>query len=487
MNKFGIAVFLIIFFAFILRFYNYENRWGLAYDQAHDALVARYALDSNRIPLLGPFSSAGAFQTGGEWYWFLMVGVGLYPGFALMPWIFLTGIYVSFVYLIIKLGTEMVDKKFGLIVGILSAFSTAQIAQSTNLTNQGPLAIISLLALWLMIKYVRTRSINSIFLLGFFVGLGASIHLQGIALIFLPLFTILFAGIPSKKIGLLYFLIGLIMPWLPVFISDLNNNFINFISMTNYYFHDQYLVSLDVLGRRWLTYAGIFWPNVWAHVIGGQMIIGYITIFITGAIFLYGILKKKISKEWYIILASFFCIIVIIRYTRTPLYYSYIVFLHPFVLMLTGLAVYFLYKSKKILGIVALAILLIGSSIENVRQINSERNFTSILVNDWKSTLLKKYPNKKFALYDYMHKTVDKSLPLTLFLDSDSKIDDKGMKIGLVINASKLRPKRPIINGKEGDHQIVNLESSTSAQLKRDGWAFVNPSSIYKTTEEWYD
>ena len=77
-------------------------------------------------------------------------------------------------------------------------------------------------------------------------------------------------------------------------------------------------------------------------------------------------------------------------------------------------------------------------------------------------------------------------MPLVLFLDSDSQTDDDGMKIGLLIEANKLRLKRTVINGNEGGHQIVNLNSSTSAQLENEGWVFVNPSAIYKSTEEWY-
>jgi len=484
---FRICVFSIVLLSLFFRFYNYEYRWGLAYDQAHDALVARYALESHKIPLLGPFSSAGPFQTGGEWYWFVMAGVALYPNSVITPWILITTAYVVFVYLMIRLGTELVNRKFGIIVGLLSAFSTAQIAQSTNLTNQAPLAIISLFGLWSMIKFVRKRNINYIFLLGFFVSLAANIHLQGVGLIFLPLFTLLFVGLPARKKELIYLFIGLILPWLPVFISELNHNFFNFTNMFNYYLHDQYKISLDVLGRRWLTYAGVFWPNAWAHVIGGHVIIGYATTFALGVVFLHELFKKRISKEWYIIFVSFFCMVVVLRYTRTPLFYSYIVFLHPFIIILTSWVVYLLYKSKRGLGMTALVFLLVGSSKENIAQINTEGNYTSMYVQEWKKTLLAKFPNRKFALYDYKYKTVDKSLPLTLFLDSASRIEDDGMKIGLLIGASRLRPKRRIINGNEGAHQIVDLNSSTSAQLEDEGWVFVNPSAIYKSTEEWHD
>ena len=135
-HRFGVCVFFILIFATVLRFYNYENRWGLAYDQAHDSIVARYALENYKTPLVGPFSSAGPFQTGGEWYWFIMVATVFYPNAVITPWVVLTLLHVLFVLLIIFVGKELVNKKFGLIVGLLATVSTAQIAQATNLTNQ---------------------------------------------------------------------------------------------------------------------------------------------------------------------------------------------------------------------------------------------------------------------------------------------------------------------------------------------------------------
>ena len=482
---FGICILFIALLAGLLRFYNYENRWGLAYDQAHDVLVARYALSAHKIPLFGPFSSAGPFQTGGEWYWFIMAGVALSPNTVIAPWVFLTLISVVFVILLALLARELEGRHFAIFIGIFAAVSTAQIAQSVNLTNQSPLAIVSLFAIWSAIRYAKYQHKKYLFFLGFTVSLASSIHLQGVSLLLLVLMTLIFSARPSRK-GILLLLVGILLPLLPVLIVEIQNNFFNSRNMVQYYLYDQYKISLDVLGRRWLTYAGIFWPNAWAHVIGGQKIVGYIIITSLSIIVVYNFLKKSINKEWYILIASFSTMVVLLRYVRTPLFDSYIVFLHPFIIMLTGWVVYSLYKINKSLGMIALVVLLVGSSKENIIQINSEGNYTSMYVQAWKKTLLTKFPNEKFALYDFEHKTVDKSLPLVLFLDSDSQTDDDGMKIGLLIEANKLRLKRTVINGNEGGHQIVNLNSSTSAQLENEGWVFVNPSAIYKSTEEWY-
>lgn len=121
-NKFLIFASCIVMFAIFLRFYNYENRWGLAYDQAHDAIISKYALDNHKLPLLGPFSSAGPFQTGGEWYWLLMIPLSLYPNSIYSPWIFITIIYVFFVGMCIYVGKQFNGPWFGLLFGFLRQY-----------------------------------------------------------------------------------------------------------------------------------------------------------------------------------------------------------------------------------------------------------------------------------------------------------------------------------------------------------------------------
>src|SRR5579859_1990109 len=115
---FGIIICFIILFASLLRFYNYTNRYGIATDQAHDALVARAALHNHTLPSVGPFSSAGPFVMGPEWYYFIMITTALYPFSSLTPWIFLTLTYVFFVYIMMLLGKEIGGKRLAIILGI---------------------------------------------------------------------------------------------------------------------------------------------------------------------------------------------------------------------------------------------------------------------------------------------------------------------------------------------------------------------------------
>ena len=482
---FGICIFLLIALSFFLRFYNYEKRWGLAYDQAHDALVARYALESHKIPLVGPFSSAGPFQTGGEWYWFIMAGTAIYPNAVITPWAILTLLCVFFVYLVILVGKDLVNKKFGILVGFLSAISTAQIAQSTNLTNQTPLAVIALLAIFAMVKYVRTEELKYLFFLGFFVSLGGTIHLQGATLLFFLTATLIFAGKPSVK-SIIVLLMGITIPLIPLLIFDIQNNFVNSRSMLQYYLYDQYKISLDVLGRRWLTYAGVFWPSAWSHVIGGYKIIGYALTIALPITVLYAFFTSRISKEWRILLTGFFLSVIVLRYIRTPLFDSYVVFLHPFILFFTGWIIYALYKRNILFGVVFIAVISFGSIQGDINEIKNATNNLSVRVSQWKETLTQKFPGKKFAFYDYDYRSTGFSLPLVLFLQTDNKLSDSGYRIGFGDPPKKQKPFYKEIKENKVGFYIADINSSSSAKIIKAGWIFVSPSAIYKSTEEWH-
>ena len=191
-HYYAVSIFGILLLSITLRFYDYNDRWVLAYDQARDEIVAKYALDHHLIPLVGSFSYAGPFQWGPELYWILMGSTAVYPFAVITPWVVMTLLYVFCVYLIIRVAEKLIDKKFALIAGLLAAISTAQIEQSTNLTNPSFVPIFSLLAIWAMVTYMSSgKKTLFLFLLAFFISIAISLHLQGVGLIFLLLFTII--------------------------------------------------------------------------------------------------------------------------------------------------------------------------------------------------------------------------------------------------------------------------------------------------------
>ncbi|HSW75702.1 MAG TPA: hypothetical protein VLG50_01550 [Candidatus Saccharimonadales bacterium] len=481
-NWFMLSSFLIAFLAAVIRFYNFSNRWVLAGDQAHFALVGKYMLESKLLPLLGPFSSAGPFQTGGEWYWFVAIG-SIFSFFGVTaPWIFLVATYIFFVYLMIVIGQKMEGKKFGLVVGCLSAVSTGEIIQSVNLSNQSPIPLFSALSILCMILYLQTKSSRFIFLMSFLVGIAISIHLQGVALIALILITIILGYFPGIK-RLILIPIGLVIPWVPVFIADSQNHFANSYNMIYYFFFEKNKASFDELGRRWLTFVGVFIPYAWGYTIGGVSLMGYLMTPIVFGFGVYQTIKKQITRQWIVLFVSTILMFIILRYTRTPLFESFYAFLHPFTLLLTGWGLLQVYKRKKLIAITIFICLIATSLYFDISEITKIKfNINTVKPQKEVEKLVEKFPSKKFAIYDYKFDTSGYSQSLSLYLYNADKIDDNGMKIGFS-NTDTL--EYPIVL-RDGGFILYDISSLSPEKLTKQKWVFVNPSGIYHSGQDWY-
>lgn len=490
---FNLAVLGILLIAIFLRFYDYNDRWALAYDQARDAIVAEYALAHHLLPIIGSFSSAGPFQWGPEFYWILMITTGVYPFAIITPWVVMSLLYVFFVYLIIRVAEKLIDKKFALLTGLLAAVSTAQIDQSTNLTNPSFVPIFSMFAIWAMVIYIKSgKRTLFLFLLAFFISIAISLHLQGVGLIFLLIFTVIATkSFQLKKMVVV--LLGLALPFVPLLISDLQHNFFNIHNIIQYYLHDQYKVSLDVLGRRWLTYLGVFVPTFWGYIIGGNAIMGYLLsglFTLTTLILAY---KRKISSIWIILILTLLCDIFIIKNTRSPLFYGYLTFLHPLILLLSAWVLYLLMKIYKYIGLALLLIIVSLTVTESMKSIvATAKGSARAQVESATNFLNHTYPNKQFALYDYNHKSIHLSYPLMLFLWHDNKINKEGYGIGIGTPTQNEKiisgydDIHPQIKGNTSGLIIRDLSGSSSAQLEKEGWKNVNAEDTYNSIQNWH-
>lgn len=450
----------------------------LAQDQSHNALVARYALQTGQIPLVGPFSSAGPFQTGGEWYWLVMISTAIYPFSVITPWIMSVVLSLVFVLLILHVGRELIDRKFGLILGILAAVSTTQLEQPANLTNQSPQAFFSLIVLWMSIKYIRNKRSKYLFVLGLCASLAATVHLQGAALFAIPIVTFLVVGLPSLR-SLLYLAIGSFIPLVPLLIFDLQNDFVNSKGISSYYLVEQYRISYEMLGRRWLTYVLQFWPEQWSYIIGGFLAFGYIVPGLIVLATIYKAVTKKLSKEWLVMIISTGVMIVALRYVRTPIFTSYIMFLNPFVIILTGWIVYLTYKIKPYLAVILLILIVIGSLWNSKAALQGGLTHSYYESKYWEKVLEEKYPGQKFAIHDYKFDTDGRASSFALVLFVDGLVSDDGVKIGVAKGENKLG----IVINKSFGYVIVDINE---VKVEGDDWGFINPSRHYDASQNWY-
>src|SRR5690606_19162694 len=117
--------------------------------------------------------------------------------------------------------------------------------QSTNLTNQTPIILISALSLLFAGFYIKRKESKYIFLLALTIGIGTTIHIQSVALIpFMGLLFFLYGKDYLKKTVLIF--TGLFIPWIPVLIADYQNNFYNTQQILSYYTNEQASTSYDV-------------------------------------------------------------------------------------------------------------------------------------------------------------------------------------------------------------------------------------------------
>lgn len=476
-----ICVGLIILLSFFLRFNNYTNRFALAGDQARDALVAREAYKHLAFPLLGPFSSAGNFTTGFIWYAWLTLSTAVFPKNILTPWIVLSATYVGIVALMIVIGNKLYGKPLSLIAGLYAAISPAQIIQSLNITNPSLVAVFSVLSLLCMVMYLDFGRYVYLFLLGVSTGLAISSHFQALYLVILIPIVLIIRKDNIKSYVVAFS--GIVLPFIPYILVDIRIGFYNLRGIIDYALYGQNNIYIP---NRWLTYAFGFLPDLWGQVIGGSTIIGYIVLTLTAVTVIITFVRKKLPRTLLVITVSTFLMMAMLRYYKGERYFGYFVFIHPFILILTSWVSFECLKFNKYIGIFMIGMIFVGSMYSNYRNNLNAVNYTYDQTKYWTGVLTHKYPDKKFDVYTVGNPPSFKGISLVLYLDSVDKIDDNGYKIGFGGTPKNESQHYSLIKENTNTYDIWDIDSSTSATLKKVGWYNINPSYIYETSTQWY-
>ncbi len=479
---YSIAFVVIIAITVFFRFYAYERRWGLAYDQAHDALIARYALSAGKIPLVGPFSSAGPFQTGGQWYWIIMMCTAIFPYAVVTPWVVMTALSVVLVALTMFFGNAFINKKYSIVLGLIAATSVAQSTQSVNLTNQTPLALVAMMSVICGVLFLRTQKLKFILLTAFFITSEALIHLQGVMLV--PSLLLLFLLSKRKDIYVIFSIIlGGFAALVPILLFDVRYGFINskgFIS----YFVTPNPITYDALGRRWLTYMGTLIPHMWGLVSGGTIYIAWISI----ACAVLGIgWSRKICRyhEGIWIGGSLLMAIIVTRYSKTPLYDSYFVFLHPFIFIGVSLGIYALLRKKFIIGIVCMSVVVLGNIFRWKTELQKSSNISAIRASYITNALYAKFPNQTFQIFDHNAAVPDMSSVLSLYIEAAGKSSPVGKRIGVKSSMDEVRYPM-VVDSQDGLH-LVDLDAIPATTSADMSWTPRSAKYFYDITQYWPD
>ncbi len=481
-DKYKLAIFLILLLAFVLRFWRIGNRWFVFSDTARDILVGRETVKSWQFPLVGSFSSAGPFVFGPLFYWLIALSYLPNVNWLILPWITVGLISLVFVWVMAKTGERLWGKKGAIILGLLSAVSPAQLFRSLGLTQHSLIGISGAVALFSFVSYLKDKKSIYLFLMGLGLGFGLSMHYQAINLLPFALAVFITPKFNLKKIvkNLAFLLAGLLIPSLSLMYWDSLQSWANFRNLLDYLFIGQYRIYV---ANRWLTFAFDFWPDFWGSIIGGGKLFGWFFIFLTLVTSIRAILRKKLSKTVFLLGVILFLQFILLRYHRGERFEGYLIYFHPLILFFSAWGLVTLAKSyKKIVFFIVLIVVIFGFKIFLPEMLLAQ-NQTPILEKIVK-TLKERYPEKKFSIYDYNFASSAYSYGISVFLDKEGLIDKEGIPIGV---CSPSCPQQfPLISDLYEPAKVVDISSLPKEEFKKPTWNNVNPRVVFEEVTLWW-
>ena len=204
-NRIIFLLFFIILLGIFLRFVNFENRFGIAADQARDILIVRQALTQHTLPLIGPFSAAGSFVFGPFWYWIFMIPIALFPNSLLAPWVFQSLLYVLIIPIMFLTGKKIFDERFGILLAFFTAISTKEITLSTNLIISALVGFLAFVIFYLFVKFLKDKKPIYLYTTSFLISLCINTHFEAIPIIVLLPVALFWSRQKVKDITLSYY------------------------------------------------------------------------------------------------------------------------------------------------------------------------------------------------------------------------------------------------------------------------------------------
>lgn len=490
-NKVFILVFLVVLLAGFLRFYRFYDRWGLGSDDMRDVAIAKEAIVRHEFPLIGSFSSAGPFVFGPLFYWFIMLSFIILPFTITAPWIFLTLIGMTSVYFFFRIGGILSGKRLALILGILAATSPQLILRSIALNQHSLVGITTILLIFNYILIWQKQKLKYAFFMGLSLGIALNMHYQAINLfIFFPL--VLFVpklSLKKKIYSLVLMFLGFILPTLPILWWDSHQNFANIRNILDYFLIGQYRIYVP---NSWKLFIFNFLPSYWFFVEGGYFLISSVILVFFCISVLFLIINKKVNRITAVLFITFFLLLVLNRYYKGERSEGYLMYLTPFVIIITGWCIDQVLNIKKnytfqnVIGYGLFAIIVFGNILFATTQILSAYN-NHKEIERIRDLLINKYPSQKISLYDFEWKTSNKSYPLSAFLKLQNKTGKHGIPIAVMPESSlkNIDQSGVIIFTTSRYEKIVDLTNEKTFNLHLKRWVRVNQEDIYDDLMKW--
>lgn len=486
-----ILIFLLAMGAFF-RFYNYPYRYGLGEETVRDAVVGIQGVRQMQLPLTGPFSSVGPF-TFGPLYWYQTAFAYFIGRFDYSPWVYLSLASVCYILVFYKIGELLEGKNFGLLLAFFASISPVQIISATHLTSHNLTNVYAGLAFLLFLCFIkRNMSYWWSFIWGIVIGVGISLHYQMSGLLTLPGILLLFK--PKKYIYFITCMVGLFVTALPMIFFELNNHWFNVRNMLYFYTQGKDAIYVP---NRWLFYVRDFWPSFWGDALGVPSVLGGVFMLTFFGFILYFSWKRKLKMPMVLLLVAFGIEFILLRYYWGEKLFGYLNFLRPFVYIFTGYVFFYITKFRYGIYISGLLLLFFAGIVLPQSVERFGKDSLSMEMYRRFDLLENAYPKQKFTLYTcgkkYSGGYNAEVYALLFILDDQKKLDEKGMKIGVVNDCSltdeavntadRILPiSYPQIEGAK----LVDLSGQSKEKLLKQGWNTVSFQGMYDSYARWW-
>src|SRR3989338_934929 len=474
-----ITVLFILIVASILRTYNFTHHFGLSSDSSRDIAIAKVSIEKHDLPLMGSYSSAGPFIFGPIFYWVLIVSYLILPFTLWSPLIFFVLIGILNVNLIILIGKIIKNNKLAITCGLLAATSPQLISGSTELNQQTLVGFFTTAAVLFLVLFWKKKKFSFVFFSGIFIGTAISTHYQAINLLILIL-TIPFLIVGRvKKISAIFIMtLGVIIPLTSLMIWDSQQDWANLRNLLDYLLIGQYRIYVP---NSWKLFLFNYLPHHWSHVAGGWSILAFVLILL---VFLMNIIRffwGKTDRINLVLLMTFAIMIIINRYYRGERLEGYMLYLSPFVILLSSWSIVHLIEFNKRFKHASYAVLLfiiIGNLYLAKDHIFSGTNKYQDVKNAI-NKLQQKYPISNFTLYESGLNISHASYTLSVILDDEKLLIQNVKPIGICQCDLEKSLAITIF-----DFDIVDL-SNKNLKDPREEWRRILPEDIYEPNVGW--
>lgn len=471
-----LALLGILLVAILFRFYLTPERYGFDFDPTRDALISIYGATHFKFPLVGPVSGIAPF-TFGPWYYYQIIFSKIILPFAYAPWIYIGITSVISVIVMFFIGKEVKGERFGLLLAFLMTLSPAELGPITGLSNPNLVSMYASLSLLIFIIALKKEIPTWLYLIwGILLGVGINDHFQMIGFLIMPIILFIYKYKKFSWKSLLFFLIGIILTFLPILYFNLTHNWHTIRGLIYFEKVGKYAVYTP---NRWLFYVRDFWPNFWSYVTGVPLFLGITTLIYSLGLAAYSVYKQKIKPLYLLLFLAFLFNFILLRYFSGPRENYYFIYLHSFVILFFGFSLYYSLKNKLLFipGAVIFSLFLFFVLKEDFSRLHTEQRFID-LTNQTES-IVKSFPNKPIDIYHCGKNDRNISQALAFFLYNKHLLSENGVKVGII---GKDCTQNSEINDKFGG---VALSGNRNTLIK-GGWFEVTPENVYKEAVEWY-